>query len=133
MRIAVLVAGAMTLASCAWAGEDDRMYEMAARAAQVARAVHYTARSPAIAPELDGEALVARASVNDPATLAALADFHVTARRQGKASVVLVCDKARTQALLEDAGCTQPVERHRWQESPRGACAFTVDPASVCH
>jgi len=131
MRTA-LVLMSMALSSCAWAGDDDAMYEMAARASQVARSVHYAARSSAVPVDLDGEALVARASVNDPKILASLADYHVTAKRSGKASVLLVCDKAQNEALLEDAGCTQAVDLHRWKESPRGPCAVTLQPEAAC-
>lgn len=119
-------------ASHAHAAEIDRMNELAARTAMVARAVHYTACFDTAATDKDGTDLIAHATARNPSMLGDLTDYYVTAHRQGQASAVLVCDKERRFALIEDAGCTQPVEAHRWQENPRPPCDFSLALQQLC-
>lgn len=116
----------------AWAGEAERMYELAARTTLVARAVHFTAKSSSVPAELTGEELVERATRLNPAMLDDFRGYYLTAQRDGATSSVLVCDQHRQVALIEDAGCTQAVEAHHWQGRPRPPCAFTLDLAAAC-
>lgn len=133
MKTKLLLLGILLAAvTPAHAGEAERMLHMAARAQIVARSVDDAARSPLVSPTLIGEELVAEAVSFNPSQLDDLRGYYVTAQRQGGLSAILVCDANRQVALLEDAGCTQKVEAHRWREDPKGPCAFTLLPVDVC-
>ncbi|MBI2242188.1 MAG: hypothetical protein HYU59_15460 [Magnetospirillum gryphiswaldense] len=128
-RLLVLM---LFLAAPACADEAARMNELAARTTLVARAVHFTVRSSTVPAELTGEDLIERATRLNPSMLDDFRDYTITAQRDGLVSSVLVCDKKAQVALIEDAGCTQEVERHSWQARPRLPCDFTLDLGAVC-
>jgi hypothetical protein len=44
---------------------------------------------------------------------------------------VLICNVSDDRALLEDAGCTGPMDRKRWQEKA-SSCEFSIDVGEVC-
>lgn len=70
------------------------------------------------------------ATAHDPMLLEPFKGYTLRVLREGKHAVVLVCDAEGRQALLEDAGCTMPLERP-YSETP-APCAFTTKIAEVC-
>ncbi|HJY08244.1 MAG TPA: hypothetical protein VJ323_18135, partial [Bryobacteraceae bacterium] len=57
--------------------------------------------------------------------------YKLRVLRQERHSVVLVCDATGTRALLEDAGCSGPMDRERWIGKTE-ACEFSIDTKQVC-
>lgn len=71
--------------------------------------------------DLDESELLKLATRHDPVLLENFNGYKVRVLRQDRHSVVLVCDAAGTQALLEDAGCT----------GPYGSCALGEEARAV--
>lgn len=83
--------------------------------------------------DLDGKALLDRATAHNPKLLERFAGYVVLARRDGLASSVLVCDKDGTRALMEDSGCTGGKFDARLWDSPAPLpCDFQLDLKQVC-
>ena len=81
-------------------------------------------------PGLNERDLLTLATRHDPGLLDNFKDYTVRVLRQSRDSVVLVCDTTGTRALLEDAGCSGPMDRHRWMGEKPEPCEFTT--AEVC-
>ncbi len=85
------------------------------------------------APEdLADRALLEWATSHDPALLAPFSAYTLKVLRQGRHAIVLVCTEDGAIALLEDAGCTAELDRHRWRDTPDAACGFSIEPRIVC-
>lgn len=123
----------LAVSACASVEEtarETRPSSVAARTLPVARAVHFAVVSGRIGNDIQGQELIARATRGDPALLDGLRGFFIDAWHDGNSSLVLVCDRAGGQALVEDAGCTHAIDAERWREpSP---CAFTLTQAPLC-
>jgi hypothetical protein len=91
-------------------------------------AVRYKA-APA---DLADRALLQWAASHDPALLAPFSGYTLKVLRRDRHAVVLVCTQDGVTALLEDAGCTGKLDRHRWRDAPGAACGFTLEPETVC-
>jgi hypothetical protein len=81
---------------------------------------------------LNERELLTLATRHDPALVDNFKDYTVRVLRHARHSVVLVCDTSGTRALLEDAGCSGPMDRHRWMGENPEPCEFTIDTAEVC-
>ena len=81
--------------------------------------------------DLSENELLNLATRHDPVLLENFKGYKVRGLRQGRHSVVLVCDAAGTQALLEDAGCAGPMDRNRWY-GKKELCEFSIDTRDVC-
>lgn len=85
------------------------------------------------APEdLTDRALLQWATTHDPALLAPFSAYTLKVLRQDHHAVVLVCTEDGTIALLEDAGCTAELDRHRWRDMPGAVCGFSIEPRVAC-
>ncbi len=82
-------------------------------------------------PELGESELLTLATRHDPILLENFKDYKVRVLRNERHSVVLVCNAAGTHALLEDAGCSGPMDRNRWMGKPE-PCEFSLDTKTVC-
>ena len=82
-------------------------------------------------PELRDRQLLTLATQHDPILLDNFKGYTVRVLRQSRHSVVLVCDATGTRTLLEDAGCSGPMDRHQWMGKPE-PCEFTIDTAALC-
>jgi hypothetical protein len=107
------------------------MYTKASALTKLSAAVESTVRYKNPPPELNDWQLLTLATRHDPALLDNFKGYRVRVLRQARHSVVLVCNTSGTRALLEDAGCTGPTDRHRWMGKPE-ACEFTTSIAEVC-
>lgn len=125
----VLIFAVCLLALPAQAQDAATMGPLASALTKLSRALDAAAHNPRYAA-LDGQGLLAVARARDPVLMKSFTDNVVWARRDGGGSVVLVCDAGGRQALLEDAGCTAPLEIQHWQSFRQ--CAFTLDPADAC-
>ncbi|MFI5296364.1 MAG: hypothetical protein ACHQ0Y_15230 [Thermodesulfovibrionales bacterium] len=74
-------------------------------------------------------AILSAATAKDPSLLAPFAGYTVKARIEGKAGVILICDKDGKHAYIEDVSCTPQVDTWRPTGSP---CVFFLDVKKVC-
>jgi hypothetical protein len=121
------------LASCASRPnriDAEEMYVRASALTKLSAAVESAVRYKNPPSGLGEHELLVFATRHDPALLENFKDYKVRVLRRERHSVVLVCDAASVRALLEDAGCTGPMDRARWKEPQ--SCEFSVDPGKVC-
>ena len=111
--------------------DREEMYIKASALTKLSAAVESTVRYKNPSTGLDDRELLALATGHDPALLDNFKGYTVRVLRQSRHSVVLVCDAIGSRALLEDAGCSGPMDRHRWMEKPQ-PCEFTIDTVEVC-
>lgn len=110
---------------------SEEMFIKASALTKLAAAVESTVHYKNPPPGLDEKELLMRATQHDPALLQNFKGYKVRVLHQGKHSVVLVCDASGQRALLEDAGCSGRMDRHRWMGKPQ-PCEFSIDTKEVC-
>lgn len=111
--------------------DSEEMYIKASALTKLAAAVESTVRYKSPPPELGESELLTLATRHDPILLENFKGYKVRVLRNDRHSVVLVCDATGTHALLEDAGCTGPMDRNRWMGKPE-PCEFSLDTKTVC-
>ena len=104
---------------------ESRMYTLAAALKKLSKTVETT-------PSVTGDELLNQATKRDPALLAPFKEYTVKVLRQDKHSAVMICDKKKNTALLEDTGCTAKLDLHHWRENSGSACEFTLSLAKTC-
>ena len=127
----ILLAGIflVTIFACATVYNDERMQPLAATAGDLARAVmRFSNNNPAQAALLDDQELVRQATAYDPKLLEPYKDFVVRGTADG---VILVCTGDGRRALLEDAECSDKVDRQLWSDND-APCQFTIELETVC-
>ncbi|MEO6824400.1 MAG: hypothetical protein ABI167_06680 [Nitrosospira sp.] len=107
------------------------MYSQASALTKLSAAVESTVRYKNPPSELGESELLVLATRHDPVLLENFKNYKVRVLREARHSVVLVCDASGTRALLEDAGCTGPMDRERWKDKPE-PCEFSIDTRVVC-
>lgn len=111
--------------------DSEEMYIKASALTKLSAAVESTVRYKNPPPELGEGELLALATRHDPILLENFKGYKVRVLRYERHSVVLVCDETGTHALLEDAGCTGPMDHNRWMKKP-APCEFSIDTRAVC-
>jgi hypothetical protein len=106
------------------------MYVKASALTKLSAAVESAVRYKNLPSDLGEQELLVFATRHDPALLESFRGYKVRVLRRERHSIVLICDAAGDRALLEDAGCTGPMDRARWKEPQ--SCEFSVDPGRVC-
>jgi hypothetical protein len=110
---------------------SEEMYVKASALTKLSAAVESTVRYKSPPPDLGDGELLELATRHDPVLLENFRGYKLRVLRQERHSVVLVCDAAGTRALLEDAGCSGPMDRERWMGKAK-ACEFSIDTEQVC-
>jgi hypothetical protein len=122
------------LAGCA-SGPDridaEEMYVRASALTKLSATVESAVRYKNPPSDLGEQELLVFATRHDPALLENFKGYKVRVLRRERHAVVLMCNATGTRALLEDAGCTGPMDRARWKEGPE-PCEFSVDPSTAC-
>jgi hypothetical protein len=131
VRVALVLALAAGCAPAPQRPDREEMYIKASALTKLSAAVESTVRYKNPPPELNDRELLTIATRHDPALLDIFKDYTVRVMREARHSVVLVCDKSGTRALLEDAGCSGPMDRHPWMEKSE-PCEFTINTEEVC-
>lgn len=111
--------------------DSEEMYIKASALTKLSAAVESTVRYKNPPPELDENELLKLATRHDPILLENFKDYKIRVLRNDRHSVVLVCDVTGTHALLEDTGCSGPMDRNRWMEKP-APCDFSIDTKAIC-
>jgi hypothetical protein len=108
---------------------DETMQPLAATASDLARAVMlYAEDHPAEAALLNDQELVRRATAFDPNLLKPYQGLVVRGTADG---VILVCTGNGMRGLIEDAECSDKVDKLMWSDT-NAPCQFTLKPESVC-
>ena len=133
-RYVIATLAVFLVAGCA-SGPDridaGEMYVKASALTKLSAAVESAVRYKNPPSGLGEQELLLFATRHDPVLLENFKGYKVRVLRRERHSVVLICEVAGDRALLEDAGCTGPMDRARWKEQPE-PCAFSIDPVSVC-
>lgn len=126
----LLAVTVLVSASCAKGDDEEADFQpLAAAASDLGGAVHYfIKKNPELAKQLGDAERVQRAAAHDPNLLAPYKNYSVMASPSG---VILVCDKEKSRGLVEDAPCSDKVDRLTWREK-NAPCMFTLDLAAVC-
>lgn len=111
--------------------DNEEMYVKASALTKLSAAVESTVRYKNPPPELGESELLTLATRHDPILLENFSGYKVRVLSQDRHSVVLVCNASGTRALLEDAGCTGPMDRERWK-GKHEPCEFSVDTKALC-
>jgi hypothetical protein len=122
------------LASCASGREQidaEEMYIRASALTKLSAAVESAVRYKNPPSDLEEQELLVFSTRHDPVLLENFKGYKIRVLRRERHSVVLVCNATGARALLEDAGCTGPMDRARWKEQPQ-PCEFSINTASVC-
>jgi hypothetical protein len=112
--------------------DREEMYIRASALTKLSAAVESTVRYKNPPPELSDRQLLTLATQHDAILLDNFKGYTIRVLRKARHSVVLVCDATGNRALLEDAGCSGPMDRHRWMGEKPEPCEFTIDAKKIC-
>jgi len=135
MRIMVVLAIALVGCATVATGQtysEEEMMTSAAAVTKVSAAVEANLRYGAPSDTVSDREFLAQSVAHDPGLLAPLSAYQVKTARQGGHTAILMCSQDGAIALLEDAGCTAAMDRHRWRDDPKSRCVFTIDLARLC-
>lgn len=117
------------LCGCATVYTDKTMQPLAATAGDLARAVmRFAKNNPDTAASLNDRELVRRATAYDPKLLEPYDGLVVRGTVDG---VILVCTADGRRGLIEDAECTDKVDKLLWHDK-NAPCTFTLKPQTLC-
>jgi hypothetical protein len=127
----------VALAGCASLGteqtySEEQMMTAAAALTKVSAAAEANLRYGSPSDTLTDAEFLAQSVAHDPGLLKPISAYQVKATRQGGHVAILVCSEDGAIALLEDAGCTAAMDRHRWRDDPKSPCVFTIDLVQLC-
>ena len=131
MTVLIVLAGCATLAIGQTYSEEEMM-TVAAALTKVSAAAEANLRYGSASDTLSDAEFLAQSVAHDPGLLAPFSAYQIQAKRQGGHAAILVCPKDGAIALLEDAGCTAAMDRHRWRDDPKSPCVFTIDLVQLC-
>ncbi len=131
VAIAITISFLMGCTSNLGRPDPEEMYIKSSALTKLSAAVESTVRYKNPSPELSEMELLRLATQHDPVLLENFRGYKVKVRREARHSIVLVCDASGKQALLEDAGCTGPMDNQRWMGKSQ-PCEFSIDLGVVC-
>jgi hypothetical protein len=121
------------VSGCAQTQENpnaEEMYVKASALTKLSAAVESMVRYKNPSSSWTDSELLSAATEHDPALLNNLADYRLKIQSRNRHAIVLMCSTSGERALLEDAGCTGQMDRHRWQV-PSG-CEFSLTIEQMC-
>jgi len=131
LAVLIALAGCTTLATGQTYSEEEMM-TAAAALTKVSAAAEANLRYGSTPDTLSDAEFLTQSVAHDPGLLAPFSVYKLQAKRQGGHAALLVCSKNGAFALLEDAGCTAAMDRHRWRDDPKSQCDFTIDLVQFC-
>ncbi len=132
LLVCAVVVATMGCASTGQSPNEETMLIKASALTKLSAAAESAVRYKDAPEDLTDRALLQWATSHDPALLAPFSAYTLKVLRQGRHAVVLMCTEDGTIALLEDAGCTAELDRHRWRDTPGAVCGFSIEPRVVC-
>lgn len=133
----LILALVLVLSGCAMLPSGSKVSEaemMTAAAAltKVSAATEANLRYGSSTEMLSDADFLAQSVAHDPGLLLPLSAYQIKSMRTDVYSAILLCTQDGAKALLEDAGCTAALDRHRWRDDPGSSCAFTVELKRLC-
>lgn len=135
MKRLLACAAVVALLGCAATGPSpngETMLIKASALTKLSAAAESAVRYKNAPADLTDRALLHWAASHDPGLLAPFSAYTLKVLRRDRHTVVLMCSEDGTLALLEDAGCTAKLDRHRWRDTPGAVCGFSIEPGAVC-
>jgi hypothetical protein len=131
---AVLVICLLMTAGCAHIASVDaeQMYGLASALTKLSAAVESAVGFKDPPAGITDAGLVEFATQHDPTLRTPFEGYTLRTLRRDPHAAVLVCTPDGKRALLEDAGCSAALDKHRWKDDPPTPCEFTLDLAAVC-
>lgn len=122
------------LAGCAHTAQldEEQMYGLASALTKLSASLESAVGFKDPPAGLSDAELIVFATQHDPTLRARFDGYTLRILRRDPHAAVLVCTSDGQRALLEDAGCSAAMEKHRWKDAPPSSCEFTVDLAAVC-
>ena len=131
MALVLILAGCTTLPPGGKYTEAEMM-NAAAALTKVSAAAEANLRYGSSAAALSDADFLAESVAHDPGLLLPLSAYQIKSMRKDGYSAILLCTQDGSKALLEDAGCTAALDRHRWRDDPDSSCVFTVELKQLC-
>lgn len=131
IAIIVLLAGCAGVPTGRGYSEEEMMTAAAALTKMTAAAEGHL-RYGSQPDMLSDAEFLTQAVAHDPELLQSFGAYQVKVVRQDGHVVTLVCTRDGAIALLEDAGCTAAMDRHRWRDNSPTDCSFTIDLKQIC-
>lgn len=129
--VALLLSGCVPLL-CSSRQDGKQMYELGAKLILLSAAVEGRVRYEDVPAGISEEELLILATRHDPSLLEPFKPYLVKVLPENRHAVILICSKDGSRGLLEDAGCSRPMDKHLWQSEPPAPCRFTLSVTSVC-
>ncbi|QTA86113.1 hypothetical protein [Desulfonema magnum] len=135
MKKILVVVLALMLAVSIGCGKKDKpdkkvMNKLASSLTKLASAVESTVRYKKPPKGISDQELLKLATKHDPRLLEPFKEYTVKVSQKNRHAIVLVCTKDGKRGLLEDAGCSGPMDKHLWETS--SSCKFTLTVDDVC-
>ena len=111
---------------------DERLYELGPPLTKLTAVVDAAVRDEGAPENLSEEELLGRATAHDRTLLDPFKGYRLRVARDGLDSAVLVCTSDGRVALLEDAGCTNPLDSELWTRPKPVPCEFTLPLRELC-
>ena len=112
--------------------DPEEMYTKASALTKLTAAVQAFVRYDDPSDSLSEREILRLATKHDPDLLSGMSPYALKVRRQERNASVLMCTADGTQGLLEDVGCTAPLDKHLWQSPSAEPCTFTLRISEIC-
>lgn len=131
---AVLIVISMASAGCLHCStkEGETMRPLASALTHLSPQVEAVVRYGAPPANLTDDELLTLATKNDPGFLDTFQGYKLRVFSQDRHAIVLLCSEDGKRGLLEDLGCTAPLDRNLWKEDAAMPCEFTLSTALGC-
>lgn len=133
-RYAVPFAAVMLLSvGCASAVHDEQdLYEKASALTKVSSALEAAVYFDTPPEGLQDRALLEHATQDDPTVLEPFKGLTLKADHFQNHGVVLMCDSAGQEALIQDLGCTAAPDIHYWDTPEVEPCRIAPSAIAAC-
>ena len=128
----IIIALTFAVGGCGKKDKPDKkvMYKLASSLTKLAAAVESTVRYKKPPAGISDKDLLKLATKHDPKLFEPFKNYTVKVSQKNKHALVLVCTKNGKRGLLEDAGCSDAMDKHLWEST--SSCKFSLDIDKVC-
>lgn len=111
---------------------SEKMSDLAQSLLRLSSAAEGVAGYGGVPSDAGGKEILDVLAKDYPDLIAPFRGYVIHAQRQGKHAVLMVCEAGDKVGLMEDAGCSAPLEKALWTASPPAPCRFSVNASAVC-
>lgn len=110
--------------------DEQAMQTLGSALTKLSSAVDVTVAYEDLPEGISDQELLVQSTRHDPELLRRFDGYRLRVLHQDSYAVLLVCSETDGRALLEDATCTAPMDRHAWREAT--SCEFTLRDPKLC-